>query len=356
MELIISKYFLEKFYDLQNSENEFFKDFELFLGKKIADFILITDFSEDEFVDFQMTFGGIYRQIEEKAIEIKYLDSLETKLQDASFFNQGSSFKLFCLDKSNEFCDDLEQKYGYLFFNLENIINKWKTFYSQRDDDSIPIDTFSNPRFDDWQKLQNFHHPLNTIIIFDLYLFSESNRIKTENNLFPMLKNILLNTQINKKLEICIFIKNKDIRLNGVNFTDESFITKVNSVKNKLIRFFSDNYANLDVNIFIVNYQKQQQPNENEHDRGIYTNYFFIPMGKGINIFDVDNNITSRSKIDFMFTLTKKGRNNTLSGLKNFKTYINSIPRIEKDNYFYNKYNLQILKDDSLILTSGAAI
>ncbi len=361
MQLVIENAFLEHFfveYDMSNS-TEF--DFHHFLTVKARDFNLVTDFTDFDSLEMEVLENPIWETLIEKLPLIVFEPNLQTEIAQDTFYNQDSIFKLFCTTKSDTECKDLEDKYGYTYLNINTLKNKWAVYQSDRDDNPMPIDTTSSPRFDNWMKLQTFKHPIRTMVIFDKYLFVNQVNQDINQNLLELFKNLIPDVALNQPLEI-LFLVAKEV--NGSKNIDKnnrlSSITTTTTSNDRIIlmgqhieSFFVTNYHDLTVKISIAHYDKADDPTtDKEHDRGIYTNYFFFEIGAGINLFDSSNALRNRSTFNAHFLLKLPGKNVAFSGLRSFRDYITNVLTTNSNtspNYFYNYSGNNLLLDDSSI-------
>ena len=123
MEIIISKAFLQNFYENFDAENDYYSDFEKFLRRNICnDFVLITDFTEQElYSSLTWTQYPILKDIEQKSAHTEFETQLLDKVEQIAFYQQSSAFKLFCIEKSDADCEKLKENFGFLYLNSTNI-------------------------------------------------------------------------------------------------------------------------------------------------------------------------------------------------------------------------------------------
>ncbi|MEZ4885469.1 MAG: hypothetical protein R3E32_12125 [Chitinophagales bacterium] len=361
MELIITKAFLENYFLEYDAKSEYHIDWERFL-KRFKSFVLVTDMEELENFDalspieledfisstpfLSLFFDNIHNIVFQK--------ELSSQLQTNEFYQKGSIFKLFFTTIESNQCQELSEKFGYIYLNPNNLVYEWKLFYNAKEDTPIPItlDPKANPKFDSWEKIKLFQHPIRSMLIFDKYLLSDKSTGPIDKNLFPLLLNLLQDFPLFEELDLTILCELK--------FNKESERAEKTKTLNKRIqRFFRKNFVHLNVNVTLIHYDEgiRSRYSEKEHDRGLYTNYFFIKVGAGFNVFDKYNKILNASDMDVLFLFSKTGRNVGFRGLRNFKQYINKLeslvtdnpskaeyihPKDAKENKLLNDYSLDI--------------
>jgi hypothetical protein len=346
MELIITKEFLDNFFIAFDEGNKCHVDFEDFLTKKIRDVTIIIDM--EDWTEWQK--ASTDNVLWEKLLDIpkmtpEFVPTIEDDMCSAEFYsNYTYPYKMFFASKDKNECDNLSKNFGFEFLCIENLDEKWETYYSQREDLHLPIDSKSSQRFDNWSKLSNFKHPINSAVIIDNYLFCEFKRngvkqFSHANNLFEILRHLLENNSNQIDLQITIITASQNINIDDA-FQPSSYSDRMRFIKTKIEDFIRSEVPLLSFDISIINYDKKIHSTEREHDRGVYTNYFYFEVGTGLNVFDCTNSIINRSKISIYSPIRSVEKNLTLSGLRNIKTYINDLsnylssnPLISRDRY-----------------------
>ena len=338
LELIAQKAFFEDFFILQNNENPQHQDFVRFL-QEVEGFALCTDFSDWESLQKQAMENPLLRwllfgQGSKPVPTITFQENLSEALDDAEIYEKGSPFKLFFTEKETPEA----AKQGFVALHPEGLAENWRVFDSQRRDRRVPIDSKSKVRFDSWEKVKVFQHCCHSILIFDKYLFTEKDvhgnlKTKIDLNLFAFFRHFLAHCQLPESLQLYILTDQRNISLDNDQLP-ENWNDRPRFAKRELKAFFNAEFPNLKLEISVVHYDSRQQQEESEHDRGIYTNYFFIEIGKGLNIFDSQGKIDSRSKIEFNFAFRPTEQNLAQSGLESFAEYLSAankpLPRLLK--------------------------
>ena len=362
MQLIIETGFLEEFVKAENKDF-WYADFFRFLTEKAIGFYMTINVADEAALRIARKENPLISEILHHTAIVEYLPSLSLEIEQPSFYTRNSVFKLFCTTKTDVECKDLQEKYGYMYLNINTLKDKWALFQSDRDDASLAIDTTSNPRFDNWAAIQAFKHPIRSMIISDLYLLDNSQTPPTDpnkvdktqpldKNLYPLLLNLLEDVALENPLELLLLVKKSAIDTqNRIPFLPAFPNNKLQKMGKEIETFFQDNFTKLKVNLTIVHYTGSLQPNEKEHDRGIYTNYFFFEIGAGINLFNSSNQLRNRSTLNTHFLLKLPGKNIGFSGLRSFRDYIDSVVishGATSLDYFYNYSGNLLLSDSAL--------
>ncbi len=365
MQIVIEREFLESFYILHDAKNATEADFSRFLTAKLQDFCLLTDFDNLDALQAETMENPMWEMIVDRLPRTEFSTTLKQDIEQPNFYSQDSVFKLFCTTKTDTECKTLEEKFGYTYLNINTLKNKWAVYQSDRDDNPMPIDTTSSPRFDSWAKLQAFKHPISTMVIFDKFLFVNQIDQDINQNLLELFKNLIPDVTLHQPLEILFLVAKEQVnyrnnqvinRKKNIDIKDRIMPTTI-PINDRMIligqhieSFFTTNYHNLAVKISIAHYDKTDDPTtDKEHDRGIYTNYFFFEIGAGINLFNSSNNLRNRSTFNAHFLLKLPGKNVAFSGLRSFRDYIKNVPAASSVDYFYNFSGNNLLLDDSSI-------
>ena len=170
-----------------------------------------------------------------------------------------------------------------------------------------------------------FKHPIHSIIIADRYLLVNKKNQRFENNLFPLLKNLIADNAKTSHIDLLIIVQ----ELNG---------TLENNYN--LINDFLKNELKLSSHHLVL--VKSPPDKKFEHFRRIYTNYISINPENSFNIFkdngsynDKNNNLT------FKFLFKSKNNRFALKELNDIKGWLNKIsnrPIIGSDSekiYYY---------------------
>jgi hypothetical protein len=249
------------------------------------------------------------------------------KIQQKPFYKQGSVFKLFFVELSKSDCQTCKQKFGYVYLNSQNIDDEWKIFDSERENTRLTVtkspDLPISLKFDNWAKLQEFQHPLNTILLFDNYILQErtkrdgSLKYGLNDNIKPLLKNLLGNCQLDISLEIIIF--SQEIQL-----FNSSAPNQIELIYNDLVNYITAQFPQLNFKLSLVKYDQMLYRSiraDLEHDRFLITNYFSLKCGGGFDLFDKNNRINRRTEIELNFNFDHRFFPHLLYSLENLKKY-----------------------------------
>lgn len=324
LELIIDKAFFENFFII-DKESDYRKDVDKFF-KKVKHFTLITNYASIE--EMQKEGNPLLDYFLERVPLLKFVPELANELKAQSYYQSGSPFKLFFVEAIDDLYEDLKQKFGYAYITTSNIDNEWKVFYSEREDLKLTVsksnDLDADDKFDKWQKMQNYQHPFNSILLFDNYILAEkTNRSGTlkyglNQNLKPLLKHLLQNIQNEIPLEIIIF--SQDVFKFDCNQANHLVV-----IHHELTSFIRQNFPLLTFKINLVKYEKSlgysNSRIEPEHDRFLISNYFYFEIGGGFDVFDRQGRINRRTTFQGSFIFHSKNVNNVISALSNLKKY-----------------------------------
>ncbi len=291
-EIIIDKSFLDRFVEIYDPENELHADFKSFL-KKVRDFDLIINYTNrDEFEEALKNNPILDIIIDTKPPEITYNKNLLTDLISNEFYNNSSPIKIFLVELSSEECSKLSEKFGFEYLSTTNISNRWKIYSGKREDFKMKVtkdqDFNCEIRFDSWNKLDNFNHPVHSIIIDDHYILTNNSNQQLKDNLYPLIKK-LTNT--------CC--KNRVFHLTIIT---EKLYAPIDKVYEDL-RFIFDKDLGMNYHLNIILHNKSMYPSnfEDLKWRRIYTNYFIIKSDKSFNFFKHNSRINQKSDIEFEF-------------------------------------------------------
>lgn len=346
MELVITKEFLNDFFISFDESNKYHVDLKEFLTTKIKGVTIITDLQDVTEWEQASEENPLWLYLLDiPMMTPEFIPTIETDIATPSFYSTYTHpYKLFLTSKDKNTCENLCKDYGFEYLSIENLEEKWQTYYSQRDDYNLPIDSISSPRFDNWAKLLDFKHPINSIVIIDKYLFCEFKQDGTKqfshgDNLLAILRSLLSNNSNKLDFQLLIVTDSRNINIDD-GLQPSSRDRRMNYIRNKLGDFIRTEFPLLRFDITVVNYDKRVHTTESEHDRGVYTNYFYFEIGTGLNILDCSGRLINRSKISFYLPLRSNDRNVALSGLNSIKTYLNDVNNHLSANPTFNRNKL----------------
>lgn len=337
-EIIIDKSFLDKFITIYDSENELHTDFKSFL-KKVRDFDLIINLPNQDEFEKAISNNSLLEQLVDpsKPFEKKFKKDILTELVSIDFYKNSSPIKIFMVELSSEECSQLSEKFGFEYLSSSNISDRWRIYSSTREDYKMKVtkdqDFNSEIRFDSWNKLNNFNHPVHSIIIDDHYILTNNSNQQLKDNLYPLIKKLTKNCCKNRVLHLTIIT--------------EKLYAPIDKVYEDL-RFIFDKDLGLNYHFNIILHNKSMYPSnfEDLKWRRIYTNYFIIKSDKSFNFFKQNGSINQKSDIAFEFIFNKYEWLSFKKDIVDIRRYISKVdnrPAIgtckEIKNYFRDKEN-----------------
>ncbi|GHA76634.1 hypothetical protein [Pontibacter akesuensis] len=336
MELLVDKGFLLSFFRYNSSERHkpVYDDFVKFIRKLHPGFTLVSNFSSlDEIIE-QAKVNPLLELIIEKQPKVLLEQDFEQKLKHPAYYHEGSCFKLGLVDFDNKDCSTLEEAFGYSYISGENMAYKWKPFFSDREDTSRCITSNRTTpdmlRFDSWEKLRDYKHPINSVLIVDGYILSDKSQQRIDNNLKPLLKSLLPNKKTDVPVDITIITE------------EQSKTSNFQALQQSLVNYLKEELTELEFSLSIVRFDrnllyKLKTEGFSIHDRRIITNYFWIESGIGFNIINDKGKVKdSDSFINYKFNLLGHNYNLLQHILRGYAAYIN----IAKEVYGINNNRL----------------
>lgn len=278
------------------------------------------------------------------------LSEFRPDILNKEFFNDGPITKLFFVENCDE--NHLQNVHGCYFISNKSLKEKWKIFLSDREDNELIIK--SNPKpseigiFHSWKDLNLFAHKIKNILVFDLYVMVNKKNQMINKNLLPCITELMSKDNIIEELTI---------------FTKE---LGCNKKKNELHGLWQENDLNNSTallstlsgkiqNISFVKYDETKNiSGDSEHNRFILTNYFFIRVEAGFNVFKDKTGVNNRDTIKFDSLLKNRTRNIVIEALKNIKQYTLNLkqkdtkaigPGQTLEHYYYSpQLNCKFLK------------
>jgi len=308
MELIIDTNFTKLLAKSIEVESINFSDFKRFLSRS-SDLTVITNHNNYEEFEQQIKEDPILELlINNGPITLKPDPNFPTEIDNNSYYQSGSPFKLFLLTFDNAECEDLCKRFGYEYISPTNFEEKWTVYYGERQDSKRKVTNNAklNPhqRFDSWSSLQEFTHPVNSILINDSYILIDQPNQTIKDNLSKLLKELCQRAPKSVPLEI-IICSDPPAKFQ-VNFKQKHAMIKIEL--DQLLG--KDNYT-----LNLIKYSS--------HSRFILTNYFLIRCENSFNFFKRDGKLISDDpRIEFLFVFSPKERSLTLDDLRELKEKI----------------------------------
>lgn len=319
-------YFDEKFIDAVDNELEnediHFQDFLKFCRKFHGGEVEIFTNIPLEEIAFKRKKSRVWDNIVASGtLNATSLPDLNEQVTSESFYSESTGYKFFFLERDD--VNELKRSFGHLYFNLATLLTNWKYFSGERDDLCLPItnDPACNPRFDNWNYLRNFPHPINSIIICDRYILQ--NKISFRNNLFEIIKQLGCRNLLKAEVEIIIIseLTNKS--------QDNDIDDYGNFIKDQLKTFYGIKKLKLNLIKLAVD-DSNRGKFYREHGRSLITNYWYLNPQNSFNFFKYDRsndklNLTVEDNIDFRFVFRKDVRNLLKARLKIFKDILDNM-------------------------------
>jgi len=188
-----------------------------------------------------------------------------------------SANTMFIMNKSKEECQKLEEDYGMYFISIDNIFERAKLLFSWALYNVTRNEKASN-KFKNWEELQNFRHPFNAMVLVDNYILQEKDNYKGIDNLIDLLDNFLPNELQKLDFHLTIIIKKDEKNL-------KSKCKKLTEMINNLKRPYK-----IVISLISVSSDKN-------HDRNIFTNYFWLHSGHGFDYFSKKGDVTNPTNL-----------------------------------------------------------
>lgn len=309
--------------------NQDLQDFYRFITKLQGVDIITNYESVDEFEKVVET-SPFWLKLYDGSVSPMLSPDFCQQLEEQEFYTGSTGFKLFFVERND--VKDLSDKFGLLYINSSNLLVTWQFFSDERDDLSLPITDNSdcNPRFENWNYLRNFSHPLNSIILCDRYVLQ--NEQQFENNIFDLIK--CLKCYKLPKLNILIVSELMGSEYKGnTKVTIHNDIDKyANLIEDRLIK--QQKIQSLDLKIIKLTNSKEKNFYR-EHDRSLITNYWYINPQNSFNFFNesIQKKLEVRSNIDFRFVFRKSVRNllkERLSIINDIVNHTTDLPEMKK--------------------------
>lgn len=181
------------------------------------------------------------------------------KIDFATFQNESIDELFFLTDTKK--CKELEDDYGMIFISNDILTEKAYILFNQA---TVPIEKKGNI-FTDWNFMDKYIHPCNSMIIADNYLLKNNKELK--NNLLTLLDKFL--PQKLNKLDFHLTI------ITGDGRTVIDVVSYYKYLKTELQKMRNT----YNINLKIIG------KSVDNHDRNIITNYLHIHSGFGFTLF-----------------------------------------------------------------------
>jgi hypothetical protein len=348
IEVYLDKIFIEHFIQKSGTYDYlFFINFKKFWNV-LRNFRIITNFSRcewDEELKNQNVFvKNIYTTGKNPDVEFdKDLKKIARTIREINF---STPFKIFFVDEISS--DELNQ-IGFENITSDEFNIKWHVFFSEREDKIMQVtDNQEVPvpiKFDSWKKINSYSHPFHSLVIFDLYLLLNKENERMENNLFPLLLEMINRNPNKGSIDLQIITQFKGA---GQDITETYNLIKewlnkvfgVDRIKFSIVTYSKD--------VFIRNFQSLSF-------RRLFTNYFEISSDKGFNFFKKNDQPGKLQDVKFEFIFFGYNSDRAKTPLIEFKKYISKVEnrpqigyQLPQTNYIGNKDNRLLSFNDHL--------
>jgi hypothetical protein len=339
LELFLDKEFANNYHLVYQGEKVYVDDFQNYFLKEIKNLTLITNYFDFEDLTNKVKENAFLEHIIGCIPKIIYHPDLLNEINSKEFPDIGSPFKLILTGQKTDVCNYRRKRFGLEFINPTNLSDRWQLHYSRRidmnrkttKDSEIPDDQ----RFDSWEKIKSFSHPLNSIILIDRYLLKWKTKKEFEkdlkNNILPLFKNLLIERADETPIEIMIVSEfEENPKEDSIRESHSRLVTRLREETKKVI------------NLNLIAYKKFSSKTIYPfHDRLIITNYFYIESGAGFKIFDnngIRETIETNTEIKFRSIFNIQNVFSVLYDLKQLGIYCkkqeNSPARMDSINYY----------------------
>ncbi|MDZ7740204.1 MAG: hypothetical protein U5Q03_00125 [Bacteroidota bacterium] len=295
--MILDREFIDNFFISYDRENDTHTDFFEFL-RLVINFELVINIPDFDTLEDAARENPLIRFLTQKVPKVVFEKNLNKKITDESFLKADAPVKLFLVENGFEDCEEKLSINGFEIFNNRVLIEKWGKYskklkphkFKVTKSKSLPKDY----KFDSWEKIKEFTHPIHSIVIFDRYILKNTSNQKIRDNLVPLLKSLLHASHDGQKIHVTIITVIKDKygkpAFNLKNISSEIILELKKDIK-------------ADLQLDIIGYEKAFEPKDISglKSRRIYTNYFIVKSDDSFNYFKPNGGINNRSDIEFEF-------------------------------------------------------
>lgn len=193
-----------------------------------------------------------------------------------------SANTVFIMNENKEICKKLEENYGMLFISRENMFERAKILFSWALYNVTKNEKAIN-KFKNWGELQNFRHPLNAMVVVDNFILDTD---KSKDNLIDLLNNFLPH-KLEKQIFDLTIITNNQKRSNNTDKQKYNLNNKYKEIDAEIRNLRS---YQINISLIIVDADKN-------HDRNIFTNYFWLHSGHSFDYFSEKSRVTNPTNL-----------------------------------------------------------
>ena len=286
LELALDKAFIDDFHLAYKGNEEYADDFSRYFIKNLQRFKLMTNFKDIDDLMHAARNNPLLELLVERIPKLEFRPDFNKWIHSKEYPETSSPIKLvLCNDEETE-CSIYRNRFGIEYLTPENLKDRWAVHYSHRPDinrkTTDDLDIPALHRFESWDTLKAFQHPLNSIIIVDFYLLKwkmeQELHTNLKNNIIPLFKHLLKEATTELPLNISIVSEFQDAlplkQKQRINISLEVIGAEIKKITNRNIR----------LNLIVHSKQNYPKDFQEFHDRLIITNYFYINCGAGFNI------------------------------------------------------------------------
>lgn len=329
--------FLERFATRDDKMDPVIYDFYCQFFKRVRGVEVYINIESSEEIQALISSNELYWHLSEINSPVSF--NFNERLNDPEFYEDGAVSKFFLVEDCDE--EQLQNQFNCYFISNKSLKEKWRLFLSDREDRELLVK--SNPEaeetgvFRSWKDLDKFKHKASNILVFDVYVMANKKNQEIKDNLVPCISQLIKNTKGGAK-ELTIFTRE-------LNQNQQNFWLKPDG--DRLLSHLSPLSSRIQKINFIKYETTRIKGGDLEHNRCILTNYFYLKLPAGINVFKSNGQVNHRDEITFDSILKNSTRKMVKELLKNLKEYKNKLKetsigiddkarRIEHYYYFSN--------------------
>ena len=329
MKLYIDKDFLDNFFICYSEKNIYHSDIVKFF-KKIKGFNLVINFKDFEEFEICCIENPLLEYlINETVPEITFNPDLKSQILDMDFYEKDKyPFKLFFIEKSEEENEKLIYDFGYEYISTQNMEDRWANYLSDREDFKLKVtkdkEYPEELKFDSYEKIKKYKHPINAILFFDLYMLSNTKNQQIDDNFIQLLKSLV------------DFIPNKTSI--DIQIVTEKFHLEIKKLKGQLEKKIGEFIPIEKFNLSIIRHSKKHYPKNLQglKPRRIYTNYFTFASDDRFTYFKPNGGVNKLSTFWADFNFNYVNWLSTSKDLKEINLYKSKLPFYDQEGVLYS--------------------
>ena len=193
---------------------------------------------------------------------------------------------IFLLDKTEQECLTLSNQFGMIFLNKDTLASKSKLLFSWALY-NVTKDTKAIQSFKNWKELQKFKHPFNAMIVVDNYILDEQKGLE---NLKNIIENYLPEKLENTDFHLTIITSHQTVnRKTNKKIPKYNLQDKYDNDLHSMVKSLNKPYK---INISLISIDSDKN-----HDRNIFTNYFWLHSGHSFDYFSPKGEVTNPTNL-----------------------------------------------------------